>query len=491
MRRQLVTAVAVGVSLVCAAPAAATQVTVLGPGRHVVRRDDPHLPAVDLPAVGSHSSGALERRAAPRPKPPPATVLALARLILSGAIPVAEAQADLAIYQQATAATAALAGVRKAELQSVIANADEIAASGQLTPDRLAAVFLTIDRNRQWWTTGPVPAAGDRVGFSGSQLVWEYYPGQGIELQMLANFAKANSLLGAGANTDLRALLGELIPLASNRGGATTWEYYFTFEGGAPPWTSAISQGTALQALARASKRLHEPALAALGHGALASFELPPPVGLRVPTRAGAEYLIYSFAPRTFVLNAFVQSLIGLYDFSSITGDPTAAALYNTGEAEARVALPLYDTGAWSLYSLTEEATLAYHQLVIGFLNGLCSRSGQPIYCDYADRFTAYLHTSPAVAATTTRVRAGRPAELGFVVDKISDIELTVTRGARRVYSNGEQAGHGAHLFSWPRPAKPGSYTLTLVATDLAGNRAEATAPLAVLPPKNKRHRGS
>ena len=73
-----------------------------------------------------------------------------------------------------------------------------IAASGGLTPSRLPALFETLDRNRRWWTTGPLLTSGQRVEFSGSELVWQYYPGQGIELQELGSFGKADGLYTAG-----------------------------------------------------------------------------------------------------------------------------------------------------------------------------------------------------------------------------------------------------------------------------------------------------
>ena len=86
---------------------------------------------------------------------------------------------------------------------------------------------------------------GQRVEFAGSQLVWEYYPGQGIELQELGSFGKADGLYTAGRLHYRRCeqLLAELIPLAAQRAGGLAWEYYFGFDGGRPPWTSAMSQG--------------------------------------------------------------------------------------------------------------------------------------------------------------------------------------------------------------------------------------------------------
>ena len=50
----------------------------------------------------------------------------------------------------------------------------------------------------------------------------------------------------------LEQLLAQMIPLAAKRGGGMTWEYYFEFDGGQPPWTSAMSQATGLEALTRA-----------------------------------------------------------------------------------------------------------------------------------------------------------------------------------------------------------------------------------------------
>ena len=102
-------------------------------------------------------------------------------------------------FSAAIASEKRLRGTRQTELEAVVDNLHAIAASGQLTPSRLPVLFQTLDRNRQWWTTGPLLSSGQRVEFSGSKLVWEYYPGQGIELQVLGTFGKADGLYTAGA----------------------------------------------------------------------------------------------------------------------------------------------------------------------------------------------------------------------------------------------------------------------------------------------------
>ena len=113
-------------------------------------------------------------------------------------------------------------------------------------------------------------------------------------------------------------------------------------------------------------------------------FERPTPSGVRVATPDGAHYALYSFAPGLRVLNGFVQSLVGLYDYASLTGDQRGRALFDAGDATARVEVPRYDTGAWSLYArgtTTRESDLSYHVLLRDFLTQLCRRTADPVYC--------------------------------------------------------------------------------------------------------------
>ena len=169
----------------------------------------------------------------------------------------------------------------------MIANLQGMAAGGYITPSRLPVLFLTLARNQQYWRTGPILGYGQRVEFTGSRLVWEYYPGQGIELTVLGSFGVADGLYTAGRShyAALQELLGELIPLAAMRGGSLTWEYYFKFDGGIPPWTSAMSQGTAIEALTRGYKALQKDTklqsvdYLSIAHQALAIFKRRPEPG--------------------------------------------------------------------------------------------------------------------------------------------------------------------------------------------------------------------
>ena len=104
---------------------------------------------------------------------------------------------------------------------------------------------------------GPLLTSGRRVGFEGSQIVWQYYPGAGIQIQVLGTFGKVNALWSSRQNTALGAAVDELLPLAAERAGGLAWEYYFPYGAGKAPWVSCLAQGTALQALSRAATRLN------------------------------------------------------------------------------------------------------------------------------------------------------------------------------------------------------------------------------------------
>jgi hypothetical protein len=459
--------------------ATAAPVLELNAGGHVRARNDPFLPATLPPAqptVAPRGAAAY----APRGRVPTVTGT-LGQLRAARAITASAFRGYMASVRAAVSETRRLRGTRKAELQAVIKNLQQIAAARGLTSARLPALFLTLDRNRQWWTAGTVPAQWQRVEFAGSQLVWEYYPGQGIELQVLGSFAKADGMYTAGPSqyAALQALLGELIPLAVQRGGGLTWEYYLHFDGGSPPWTSAMSQGTAIEALTRASEATRQSAYLALAHRALGIFQARPPAGVAEPTAHGTRYLQYSFASRTYILNAFLQSLIGLYDYAQVSGDALAQRLFAAGDSEARAEVPSYDTGAWSLYQPGVEDSLDYHTLVTGFLQQLCTRTAASVYCDTAQRFQSYLKIPPALKLLTQTARRRKPLTIAFSVSKYSHVGIVVVRGSKTVFGTSADFPYGVGRFRVTALTR-GTYTVRLAATDLAGNFSRIVGTLRV-----------
>jgi len=369
-----------------------------------------------------------------------------------------------------------------------------------------------VKRNRAWWASGPLLRNGQRVSFSGSQLVWQHYAGQGIQIQWLGTFGKANALWSATTkDATLRSLLDEALDLASDRAGGIAWEYLFRFGGGRPPWASGLAQGTAVQALARAGVKLGEPRYVQAARRGLGVFGESPPSGVAARTGAGTHFLIYSYAPGLRVLNAFTQALNGLYDFAALADDAEGRALFARGEAQLRSELGRYDTGAWSRYSLGGDADLSYHKLARDFLRGLCSRltaqstaaqsgskpgdgaaSSAPLapvlpgadpgpYCSAAQRFTAYLTRKPKIELISRSVRAGRAASVMIRLDKPSFVKVALLRGGRTVRVLSARLSGGRRSLRWSAPRTTGTHEVMLRATDLAGNSGSSKGELRVL----------
>jgi D-glucuronyl C5-epimerase C-terminus len=479
------------VSLLCViafpGTAAAAPVLVLGPHGRVHERDDRFLSAAATtprPATAQLATAARRAHRPPRQKshPRPVTVKSvLTKLRTRGSITPARYRETLGAFNAALKTERHLQGTRHTELASVTETVHGLAVGGKLTAPRLPEVVATLNANRTWWTKGTIPAADQRIEFAGSQLVWEYYPGQGIQLQVLGTFGKANGMYTAGAAQypAMQQLLSEMIPLASHRGGGLTWEYLFAFDGGAPPWTSAMSQATGLEALSRAYRATRQRAYLQVASRALKIFRRPPPVGVTVPTTLGVRYLQYTFAPSLSIINAFLQTLIGLDSYAQASGNATAKSLFAQGNAEAMAEVPAFNTGAWSLYQPGVEDDLSYHELVTGFLQQLCTMTREPVYCSTAKAFLADEKTPPTLADLTRATKPRQSFDIRFRLSKVSHVGIVITRGTGTVFSTSASFAYGAHSFAVPGLAA-GTYAVRLAATDLAGNFGRITGTLTV-----------
>ena len=130
-------------------------------------------------------------------------------------------------------------------------------------------MFLILDRNREWWAKAGPPGSGARLTFGGSRVIFQYFPGKGLQFHPLANFGRLNGYWQGRKNADLRSMAKDLVELGVQRNGYLAWEYYFEFGGGRPPWVGNGRDGDS--ALARAGDRLvprRSPRLARRGLGA-------------------------------------------------------------------------------------------------------------------------------------------------------------------------------------------------------------------------------
>ena len=502
--RLLSAAAAIAASAALVAPAGAEEVIVVD-GERAERTDDPFVPSpaeIDLgPSrgqvdLGPRGDGAPVRAYASS-RGSRAVGSVLARTQQGGAISRASYDDYRRAYGKARSTWRRLTPARKAELGYVIRSLERMALTGRLTPSRMPVVFLQLRRNSAYWGSKPFPAAGAQVSFRGSELLFRYFPGRGLQLHPLANFKKANLLHGAcgrrgrgqpvcGARPPgpargapcrpgrLRRLLDELSKLAVRRGaGFIAWEYLFHFGGGSPPWMSGMAQATAITALGRGAQLLNRPDYRVTAQAALGAFESGPPVGVRASgPRGGVHYLQYSFAPRLFIFNAFLQSLIGLHDYGRLAGDARATGLFRAADPEAQAEVPLSDVGDWSRYSYRgRESTREYHELLREVLQGMGRRVGG-IYCAYAIRYRAYQTEPPVIRFSGPQAAtARRDSRVRFNLSKLSVVELKIYKGRRLAFRRLATFRRGSRSFGW-RPRSAGAYSVRLGAKELRSGRS-------------------
>ena len=496
MRQIKRTILVAAAAFVLAAATAHAGEVILVAGDHAVRVNDPMVPSKAEAALvappGARRSGvaaAAVASAAPRR----ADRRAVYRALRARSLDEGDVRRWRHWYVSALRTYRRLSGARRDQLGYVIDSVEALALGRRLTPTRMPGAFVQLERNRRYWRALPFPASKDQVSFRGSQVLYQYYPGRGLQLQPLSTFKKANNIHGACERHEpacdkagLRRLLVEMTSFAVKRSRRfIAWEYGFEFGGGPPPWISGMAQATGIQALARAATLLHEPRFVVTARKALGAFETPPPTGVRTtgPT-GGVHYLQYSFAPRLYIFNAFLQSLIGLHDFGKLAGETRATELFRQAEPEAREEMPLSDVGDWSRYSyLGAESTREYHELLREFLQSMCIRRLGKVYCDLATRYHDYTVDPPELVYTgPAQATEDDLTSLSFTVSKLSVIEITVSRGGKVVFSRLATVRRGAGAFAW-RPRGPGLFDVRVAAKELRtglGKRDSDSAEIEV-----------
>jgi hypothetical protein len=485
------------VTAATAGPAQAGQVIVVD-GDHAQRVSDPAVPSraeIELPPPAARPRASAAARARPSTKRGRRAVYAaLGKQLRRKQITKADYRRWRTTYVRSIRTLRRLRGARATQLRYVLTSVESLALRRLLIASRMPVAFLQLERNRQYWPRLPYPASRDQVSFKGSQILFVYFPGEGLQLHPLSTFKKANALHGfcerGEASCDeaaLRRILDEMTALAVKRGrNFIAWEYLFYFGGGTPPWMSGMAQATGIQALGRAAKLLGEPKYAETGRRALPAFETPPPIGVRTTgPRGGVHYLQYSFAPRLYIFNAFLQSLLGLYDFNRAVGDPEALRLFHDAEPEARAEVPFSDVGDWSLYNYAgHESDRDYHELLREILQSMCTRRLGQVYCEYASKYRGYQVDPPKVTYEGPALATeDEPVSLSFSVSKLSAIQVTVTRpDGRVVFDRLATFRRGRGSFTWT-PRGPSIFTVRVAAKELRtglGKRDSDTAEIEV-----------
>jgi hypothetical protein len=409
----------------------------------------------------------------------------LSQLQKQGGETAASAVAWRGLYGQGKSAARHLRGSPRTNMRGVLDNLRYLARR-RLLGARAYPAFLVLQRNVEWfWQDRNGAAAyGTRTTFPGSELIYEFYPGSGWQLQPLANFGHLNGMLKLRhpRKGSLESFADELLQIGVTRHGFLAFEYYFPWSGGPPGWVSGMATATGMQAFSTLWKRDGDSRYLDAARAMLPAFEQGPPWGIRRTLHDGVFFLQYSQDPGLLVGNAYAQSILGLDTYAANSGDSTAASLVSEAVSAARVILPAYDTGAWSLYYRTPrragaESDLSYHRLFESFLDEMCNRWQEP-FCELAGNFGRYETEPVSITRVSTRSdRRHRLLRIRFTTSKRSGITVRLLHGTKTVRTCLSPMMRGGHLVTFPLPHS-GSYRLEIGAKSLNGVASDATKEL-------------
>jgi len=176
-----------------------------------------------------------------------------------------------------------------------------------------------------------------------------------------------------------------------------SWTYSFDFRDLEAGWTSAMAQGQAMSLLLRVNQESPNPRYIEAADASYRYMMQPVGDGGTLDHYGdGApileEYPNSSYSPYT--LNGSIFALWGLWDYALVRQDTSAAAAFDQLSAALADHLSLYDTGSWSLYSLSEEhnhlAPDIYHNLHIVQLRAMGELTGDKRWTVMAGRWNSY-----------------------------------------------------------------------------------------------------
>jgi hypothetical protein len=162
------------------------------------------------------------------------------------------------------------------------------------------------------------------------------------------------------------------------------------------PWSSALTQGEAISVLLRAYLLTEENSFLKISEEALELFETDVnDGGIKNKFNGYIFYEEYPTIKPNFVLNGFIFSLFGLYDFILLNKNIKAKNLFEEGIKTLENLLILFDTGYWSQYNLyyhpgTYLASYKYHLIHIEQLKALYFLTGKEIFLTYSNKWGSY-----------------------------------------------------------------------------------------------------
>ena len=188
--------------------------------------------------------------------------------------------------------------------------------------------------------------------------------------------------------------------LEKNPGGIWVWNHHFDFEYRTPlraPWYSGLAQGQGISLLVRAfTVTEHYRYLDAARRAFKCMQADVSESGVIFTDQDGHRWIEeYIVDPPTHILNGFMWASWGVYDLALATRDVAVRKVWEDSIATLKGNLKLFDAGYWSLYEqsgtrLKMMASPFYHRLHIVQLRVMAKLTGEPIFTEFADRWSLY-----------------------------------------------------------------------------------------------------
>jgi hypothetical protein len=160
------------------------------------------------------------------------------------------------------------------------------------------------------------------------------------------------------------------------------------------PWLSALTQGVGISVLMRAYQLTGEAVFLHVARRAVRTFELDIRDG-GVRCAVGDDGIFFeevAVYPAAHILNGYILSLFGLYDYVALMNDACIHALIQRTLATLHTLIDDFDLGYGSRYDLLskEPASRFYHGLHVTLLEALSQYSGCQHCATLAARWASY-----------------------------------------------------------------------------------------------------
>jgi len=188
--------------------------------------------------------------------------------------------------------------------------------------------------------------------------------------------------------------------LETNEKNVPVWRHHFEWhykEILPPGWYSALAQGCGISLLMRAYRETRNDMYLKTAEGAFEAMTIEMEQGgVRHTEKDGTVWLEeYMVTPPTHIINGFLWTLWGVWDYWLVTKKPEVKTLFDACIKTLERNLHRYDAGYWSRYDLSRQcmvmlASPFYHALHVVQLEATYILTRKPIFETYRKKFETY-----------------------------------------------------------------------------------------------------